>query len=160
VYAPNSRKGQALEPVHLQRSSPSIRPCGTALVEAGAIARWLPLQDEMTTLSTNSSHPGVPYTRDAIILDETAAHTSSQAICDVVERCGSPHPCANRRIPNRLLPTARGIDALEVVEMEEAQVLPGSTAKAWFAMIQVRTPQRYTVNELVVRRKCHEGVGR
>jgi hypothetical protein len=34
--------------------------------------------------STNSSHRVVPYTHDALITDETAAQTSSQAIRDVV----------------------------------------------------------------------------
>ena len=48
------------------------------------MAGWLPLQDEMATLSTNSSHRVVPYTHDALVTDETAAQTSSQAIRDVV----------------------------------------------------------------------------
>ena len=54
----------------------------TAAVDAQA--GWLPLQQEMATLSTNSSHRVVPYTHDALITDETAARTSSQAIRDVV----------------------------------------------------------------------------
>jgi len=49
-----------------------------------AQAGWLPLQDQMATLSTNSSHRVVPYTHDALITDQTAAQTSSQAIRDVV----------------------------------------------------------------------------
>jgi len=49
-----------------------------------AQAGWLPLQDEMATLSTNSSHRVVPYTHDALITDQTAAQTSSQAILGVV----------------------------------------------------------------------------
>ena len=42
------------------------------------------LQDRMATLSTNSSHRVVPWTHDALITDQTAAQTSSQAIHDVV----------------------------------------------------------------------------
>jgi hypothetical protein len=49
-----------------------------------AQAGWLPLQEEMATLSTNSSHRVVPYTHDALITDQTAAQTSSQAILGVV----------------------------------------------------------------------------
>ena len=49
-----------------------------------ALAGWLPLQDKMATLSTNSSHRVVPYTHDALITDQTAAETSTQAIRDVV----------------------------------------------------------------------------
>jgi len=45
---------------------------------------WLPLQDRMTTRSTNSSHRVVPYTHDALITDQNAALTSIQAIRDVV----------------------------------------------------------------------------
>jgi hypothetical protein len=49
------------------------------------------LQDEMATLSTNSSHRVVPYTHDSLITDQTAAETSSQAIRDVLNavRCNS-----------------------------------------------------------------------
>ena len=49
-----------------------------------AEAGWLPLQDQMATLSTNSSHRVVPYTHDALITDQTAAQTSIDAIRDVV----------------------------------------------------------------------------
>jgi len=45
---------------------------------------WLPLQDEMATLSTNSSHRVVPYSHDSLITDQTASEASSQAIRDVV----------------------------------------------------------------------------
>jgi pimeloyl-ACP methyl ester carboxylesterase len=45
---------------------------------------WLPLQDRMATLSTNSSHRVVPYTHNALVTDRTAAHTSIRAIRDVV----------------------------------------------------------------------------
>jgi len=49
-----------------------------------ALAGWLPLQDQMATLSTNSSHRVVPYTHGALVTDQTAAQTSIQAIRDVV----------------------------------------------------------------------------
>ena len=54
----------------------------TAAVDA--LAGWLPLQDEMATLSTNSSHRVVPCAHDALITDRIAAQTSTQAIRDVV----------------------------------------------------------------------------
>jgi hypothetical protein len=50
----------------------------------GALAGWLPLQDRMATLSTNSNHRVVPYTHDALITDRAATQTSSHAILDVV----------------------------------------------------------------------------
>jgi pimeloyl-ACP methyl ester carboxylesterase len=49
-----------------------------------ALAGWLPLQDTMARLSTNSSHRLVPYTHDALVTDQTAAQASLQAIRDVV----------------------------------------------------------------------------
>jgi len=60
------------------------RPLVVVTAALDAQAGWLPLQDEMATLSTNSSHRVVPYTHDALITDQTAAQTSSQAIRDVV----------------------------------------------------------------------------
>jgi hypothetical protein len=39
----------------------------------------------MATLSTNSSHRVVPYAHDALVNDQTAAQTSSQAIRDLVD---------------------------------------------------------------------------
>ena len=60
------------------------RPLVVVTAAVDAQAGWLPLQDEMATLSTNSSHRVVPYTHDALITDQTAAQTSSQAIRDVV----------------------------------------------------------------------------
>jgi len=47
-------------------------------------AGWLPLQDRMARLSTNSSHRVVPYTHNALVTDRTAAQTSIHAIRDVV----------------------------------------------------------------------------
>ncbi len=60
------------------------RPLVVVTAAVDAQAGWLPLQDEMATLSTNSSHRVVPYTHDALITDQTAAQTSSQAIRDVL----------------------------------------------------------------------------
>ena len=60
------------------------RPLVVVTAAMGAQAGWLPLQGEMSTLSTNSSHRVVPYTHDALITDQTAAQTSSEAIRDVV----------------------------------------------------------------------------
>jgi hypothetical protein len=53
---------------------------------------WLPLQDRMATLSTNSSHRVVPYTHDALVTDKTGAETSSEAIRDVVDAVRSNAP--------------------------------------------------------------------
>jgi hypothetical protein len=60
------------------------RPLVIVTAARDAQAGWLPLQDRMATLSTNSSHRVVPYTHDALVNDQTAAQTSSQAIRDVV----------------------------------------------------------------------------
>ncbi len=60
------------------------RPLVVVTAARDAQAGWLPLQDQMATLSTNSSHRVVPYTHDALVTDQAAAHTSSQAIRDVV----------------------------------------------------------------------------
>jgi hypothetical protein len=60
------------------------RPLVVVTAARDAQAGWLPLQEEMATLSTNSSHRVVPYTHDALITDQTAAQTSSQAILRVV----------------------------------------------------------------------------
>jgi pimeloyl-ACP methyl ester carboxylesterase len=60
------------------------RPLIVVTAERDAEAGWLPLQDRMAALSTNSSHRLVPYTHDALVTDQIAAQTSSQAIRDVV----------------------------------------------------------------------------
>jgi pimeloyl-ACP methyl ester carboxylesterase len=60
------------------------RPLVVVTAAEDAPAGWLPLQDKLATLSTNSSHRVVPYVHDALITDQTAAQTSSQAIRDVV----------------------------------------------------------------------------
>jgi hypothetical protein len=49
-----------------------------------AQAGWLPLQDRLARLSTNSSHRVVSYAHIALVTDETAARTSIHAIRDVV----------------------------------------------------------------------------
>ena len=60
------------------------RPLVVVTAARDAQAGWLPLQDEMATLSTNSSHRIVPCTHDALITDQDVAHTSSWAVRDVV----------------------------------------------------------------------------
>lgn len=60
------------------------RPLVVVTAARDALAGWLSLQEKMATLSTNSSHRVVPYTHDALITDQTAAQTSSQAILGVV----------------------------------------------------------------------------
>jgi pimeloyl-ACP methyl ester carboxylesterase len=68
------------------------RPLVVVTAARDAQAGWLPLQDKMATLSTNSSHRVVPYTHESIITDQSAAQTSEQAIRDVVDavRFGAP----------------------------------------------------------------------
>lgn len=60
------------------------RPLVVVTATQDALAGWLPLQDRMATLSTNSSHRLVPFAHDAVVTDQTAAQTSIQAIGDVV----------------------------------------------------------------------------
>ena len=45
---------------------------------------WLPLQDELAAMSTNSSHRVVPYSHGEVVTDREASEVSSQAIRDVV----------------------------------------------------------------------------
>ncbi len=68
------------------------RPLVVVTAAVDAQAGWLPLQDEMATLSTNSSHRVVPFTHDALITNQTAARTSSEAIRDVVRAVRSAAP--------------------------------------------------------------------
>jgi pimeloyl-ACP methyl ester carboxylesterase len=70
----------------------SDRPLVVVTAAQDALVGWLPLQDEMATLSTNSSHRVVPYTHDALITDQTAAQTSIDAIRDVVHAVRSAVP--------------------------------------------------------------------
>jgi pimeloyl-ACP methyl ester carboxylesterase len=60
------------------------RPLVVVTAERDAMAGWLPLQDRMATLSTNSSHRVVPYTHDGLVTEQTAAQSSIGAIRDVV----------------------------------------------------------------------------
>jgi pimeloyl-ACP methyl ester carboxylesterase len=60
------------------------RPLVVVTAAQDSQAGWLPLQDRMATLSTNSSHRVVPYTHNALVMDRTAAQTSIHAIRDVV----------------------------------------------------------------------------
>ena len=57
-----------------------------------ALAGWLPLQNRMARLSTNSTHRLVPYSHDALVTDRTAAKASTQAIRDVVHAVRSATP--------------------------------------------------------------------
>jgi pimeloyl-ACP methyl ester carboxylesterase len=60
------------------------RPLVVVTAAEDSQSGWLPLQDRMATLSTNSSHRVVPYTHNALVTDRTAAQTSIHAIRDVV----------------------------------------------------------------------------
>jgi hypothetical protein len=68
------------------------RPLVVVTAAQEAQAGWLPLQERLATLSTNSSHRVVPFTHDALVTDQTAAQTSSQAIRDVVHAVRSRSP--------------------------------------------------------------------
>jgi pimeloyl-ACP methyl ester carboxylesterase len=61
------------------------RPLVVVTAAQDSQAGWLPLQDRMATLSTNSSHRVVPYTHDALVTDRTAAQASIHAVGDVVQ---------------------------------------------------------------------------
>jgi pimeloyl-ACP methyl ester carboxylesterase len=60
------------------------RPLVVVTATRDALAGWLPLQDRLARLSTNSSHRLVSCTHDALVTDRTAAEASAQAIRDVV----------------------------------------------------------------------------
>jgi len=76
------------------------RPLVVVTAERDALAGWMPLQDRMATLSTNSSHRVVPYTHDAVVTDQAAARMSSLAIRDVVHaiRCAAPLRNGSQRL--------------------------------------------------------------
>ena len=67
-------------------SSPAFghRPLVVVTASRDAQAGWLPLQDEMAALSTNSIHRVVPYTHASLVMDHVASQTSIDAIGDVV----------------------------------------------------------------------------
>jgi len=60
------------------------RPLIVITAARGAMAGWLPLQDAMAKLSTNSRHEVVPFEHAELVTDSVAARFSSQAIGDVV----------------------------------------------------------------------------
>ena len=61
--------------------------------EKDAQAGWLPLQDEMARLSSNSDHRVLPdATHASLTEDEAEAAVSSQAIADVVQSVRSHAP--------------------------------------------------------------------
>src|SRR2546430_5314592 len=69
------------------------RPLIVVTAAKGAQAGWLPLQDKMTGLSSNSAHRVLPDTdHPGLIHDEIGAAQASQAILDVVTsvRSGTP----------------------------------------------------------------------
>jgi pimeloyl-ACP methyl ester carboxylesterase len=69
------------------------RPLIVVTAAKGAQAGWLPLQDKMTGLSTNSVHRVLPDTdHPGLIHDQAGAAQASQAILDVVAsvRSGTP----------------------------------------------------------------------
>src|SRR5437660_5776152 len=71
------------------------RPLIVVTASKGAATGWIPLQDKMTGLSTNSVHRVLPDTdHPGLIHDKTGAAASSQAILDVVAsvRSGAPLP--------------------------------------------------------------------
>src|SRR5437667_6486739 len=71
------------------------RPLIVVTAGKGAEAGWLPLQDKMTGLSTNSDHRVLPDTdHPGVVHDKAGAAVASQAILDVVAsvRSGGPLP--------------------------------------------------------------------
>src|SRR6266568_6494628 len=69
------------------------RPLIVVTAAKGASAGWLPLQDKMTGLSTNSAHRVLPdIDHPGLIHDRAGAAQASQAILDVIAsvRSGSP----------------------------------------------------------------------
>lgn len=69
------------------------RPLIVVTAAKGASAGWIPLQDKMTSLSTNSVHRVLPDTdHPGLIHDRVGAAHASQAILDVVAsvRSGTP----------------------------------------------------------------------
>jgi len=68
------------------------RPLVVVTATREALAGWMPLQDAMAKLSTNSAHVITPFEHSELVTNEVAARTSSQAIRDVVHaaRSGAP----------------------------------------------------------------------
>jgi pimeloyl-ACP methyl ester carboxylesterase len=61
------------------------RPLIVLTAARNALDGWLPLQEQMASLSTNSRHRVVPYTHEELVSDRAAAVASSTAIRDVVQ---------------------------------------------------------------------------
>jgi len=71
------------------------RPLIVVTAVKGASAGWLPLQDRMAGLSTNSAHRSLPETdHPGVIHDKAGAAVASQAILDVVASVRSGAPLA------------------------------------------------------------------
>jgi len=60
------------------------RPLIVVTAAVNALAGWMPLQERMATLSTNSSHRVLQVVHDAVVTDRVASQTSAQAIRDVI----------------------------------------------------------------------------
>jgi len=70
------------------------RPLVVVTASRDAMAGWLPLQDAMAKLSTNSRHEVVPFEHTELVTGEMGARTSSQAIRDVVHSVRFAAPLA------------------------------------------------------------------
>ncbi len=69
------------------------RPLIVVTAGQGAMEGWMPLQDELATLSTNSLHRVVATASHTALVDTQAgAAASSQAIADVVLAVRTGHP--------------------------------------------------------------------
>jgi pimeloyl-ACP methyl ester carboxylesterase len=60
------------------------RPLIVVTAAVNALAGWMPLQERMATLSTNSSHRVLQVVHDAVVTDRVASQASAQAIRDVI----------------------------------------------------------------------------
>jgi pimeloyl-ACP methyl ester carboxylesterase len=100
AFARSVRDEFAQLPTALQQgaalTSLGDRPLIVVTAVADSEVGWLPLQDEMVTLSTNSVHWVLPdATHDSLIDDEGDAALASQAILDVVQSVRAGTPLAN-----------------------------------------------------------------
>lgn len=80
-----------------QLTTLGAKPLVVVTAEKGAQAGWLPLQDELAGLSTNSDHRVLPDVVHASLTeDEAAAAISSLAITDVVQSVRTQAPVRTR----------------------------------------------------------------